>query len=105
MGMHSILGLVPQHGARAVRDVIGDFLAAMRGQAVHHQYVGVAAGFEQCVVDLVGGEDQATLGGLGLLAGVVAAVLTGPWGLCGARASGWAGRRRRPRPSTGPRSG
>jgi hypothetical protein len=40
--VHAVLGLVPDHRLRAVDDLGGDLLAAVRRQAVHEQRIGLA---------------------------------------------------------------
>jgi hypothetical protein len=39
--VHAVLGLVPDHGLRAVDDLGRDLFAAVRRQAVHEERVGL----------------------------------------------------------------
>ena len=52
--MHPVGGLLDDHAATPVDDVIGDFLATAGGEAVHEEGVGAVA--HQRGVDLIGAE-------------------------------------------------
>jgi hypothetical protein len=57
LGVHAVVRLREEHRMRPVGHFIGDFLAAVGGQAVHDD--GVRIGFShQPGVDLVGREDR-----------------------------------------------
>lgn len=47
--MNAVFGLVPHHRARAVDHRIGDFLVAVRGQAVKEQRVALGLGHQRIV--------------------------------------------------------
>src|SRR5689334_14856001 len=55
LGVQAVLGLVQHDRARAVQHGVGDLLAAMGRQAVHHQRRGLGEA-EQPVAQLVAGE-------------------------------------------------
>src|SRR5438045_7997660 len=65
--MEAVFGLVEHDGVWAVDDAGRDFLAAMGGQAVHDDGVGLGGG-QELVVNLVGQQAGFALGGLGFLA-------------------------------------
>ncbi len=66
--MQSVFGLVQHDGVRAVNHLVGDFLAAVGGEAVQDD--DVVSGFvHQVFVDLELGEVSAAPNGLFLLAG------------------------------------
>src|SRR5580704_17089519 len=67
LGVHAVFGLVEDDGLRAVEDGVGDFRAAVRGQAVHEGGAGLRVAHE-LIVDLEGNEDGSAAGGLVLLA-------------------------------------
>src|SRR5215218_6814092 len=59
LGVQPVLGLVEHDRARAVHDLVGDLLAAMRRQAMHEDRL-LAGGAHQPGVDLVGLEQIVT---------------------------------------------
>src|SRR3954452_18698099 len=59
LGVQPVLGLVEHDRARAVHDLVGDLLAAMRRQAMHEDRL-LAGGVHQPGVDLVGLEQVVT---------------------------------------------
>ena len=50
--MQAVFGLIENHRMRTIHDLVGDFLAAMRRQAVHKNGVGLGAR-HQPAVDLI----------------------------------------------------
>src|SRR5947199_10457881 len=40
LAVQAVLGLIPHHGAGAVDHLVGDLLAPVGGEAVHHDRVG-----------------------------------------------------------------
>src|SRR5919108_3274761 len=66
LSVQPILGLIERDGARPVEHLVGDLLAAVRGQAVHDERARLGEA-DQRLVELVAAEGLLALDLLGLL--------------------------------------
>ena len=60
LGVQPVLGFIENHRLRSIDDLVGNFLSAVRGQAMHEQRIGLGLG-HQAGIDLVALENVVTV--------------------------------------------